>query len=157
MSRRLTMLLSGTTNAELQGSAPAVTFREQHRRHPRFHVRTTDGGLVLRCWPRGRFEPGWSLKARVHPEPQGVRLEGRIRARSELLVITLFGGLSAAMAALGVAGVAMHQPAAGFPLIGTLAFLVVAAILIRKRGAAMNEREALAWQYLQSLHPSGHQ
>lgn len=153
MAKPFCQFLPGRTIADLQaGSAPAVSFREQRRRHPRFHLKTTEQALVLRCWASNR-EPGWSLKAVMHPEAQGVRLDGRIHARIELLIISFFSGLAVVMATIGVAGVSLHQQAAGFPLSGALLFLALAALLIRKRRAAMGERSALAWLYLQSLQP----
>lgn len=158
MSEPVKMLLGGRSIADLQaGSAPAVSFREQWRRHAAFYLKVTeDGRLVLRCWTSGRFEPGWSLRAVMQPEAQGVGLQGRIRAPSEAIVIGLFGGLGVMMVVLAVAGASMHQTAAGFPLAGAVLFLASAILLIRRRGAAMSQRQAWAWQYLQSLGESAH-
>ena len=151
MRKPFTMLLRGRTIADLRSrSAPTVSFREQGRIHPRFYLKTTEDVLILRCWA-SRPEWGWSLKAALHPHEQGIRIEGRIRCRNEVASIGLFSLLAAVNAALAAAGVFSDQPRAGFPLGGAILFLAVSALLIRRRRAAMHERNALARGYLASL------
>ena len=151
MTEPFTMHLRGRTVASLRArSAPAVPFRQQRRRHPAFYLRTTENVLILRCWGTGRF-PGWSLKAVVHPEAHGVRLEGRIRCRGEVLIIGLFSALAVVTGSVAIAGMFSGQAAAWFPLGGAVLFLALAALLIRRRRAAIGERDALAYGYLSDV------
>lgn len=148
MPEPFTMQIRDRTIADLRTrSAPAVSYREQRRRHSRFYVKTTDNALVLRCWGRSR-SVGWSLKAVMHPDHAGVRLEGRIRCPGEMLLIGWWSGLAVVTAAVALAGAFSGEPAAAFPLAGAILFLALAVLFIRRRRSEMEERRALAYRYV---------
>ncbi len=155
MSKRFTMVLRDRTVADLRaGSAPAVSFWEQRRRHRRFYLKSTEDALILRCWTQSRSELGWSLKATMHPDQPGVRVDGRIRCRAETIMVGLFGGYGVVFTTVAVAAVFSGHPKDAFLLGPALLFLAVPAIVPRVRRKAMEERDALARRYLRSLPPS---
>jgi hypothetical protein len=152
MTEAFAIQLRDCTVADLRAaSAPVVPFWDQRRRHPPFYLKAAENVLTLRCWGKGR-SPGWSLRAVMHPSEHGVRLEGRIRCRGEVMLVGLFGGCGVVMGALAIGAALSGATAAMFATaVGAVLFLAVTALLIHRRRSALAERDVLAYEYLEEI------